>query len=137
MPIMTEAISKDDFERAEQGLPPLKKKAKPRPEPEPPKVEKLLTFKDLPWDRFVRLVSVRQNVLKNKDRMRFIGYDVAIEFKYSPESIKTKGSKPLDKILSDEPIKDTFIQDGWFSEGDWLQFCRTFRRKVDLSILQM
>ena len=132
MPLMQEAMSRSEWERQEAGLPPLKKKKVARPEPEPPKVDKLLNFKDLPLDRFVRLVSVKRRTIKNKDGVSFIGFDVEMEIKY-----KGKKQKPLDKIMSEEPEAETYILSGWFPEGEWYQFCRSMRTRIDLSILQM
>src|SRR4030042_5142876 len=117
MPMMSEAVNKADWERAEAASPPLKRKVKPRPEPEHPKVNNQLAFKDLPLDRFVRLVTAKQNTLKNKDGMRFIGFDVAIEFK-----CKEKKKKPLEVIISDTVEPETYVQEGWLQEGDWYQF---------------
>jgi len=113
------------------GLPPLKKKKKvERPDPVPPKVDKLLSFKEVPLDRFVRLISVKRNNIKNKDGVSFIGYDAEMEIK-----VEVKSQKPLDKILSEEG--KTYILSGWFPEGEWMQFLRHMRSRIDLSMLQM
>lgn len=129
MPMMQEAMSKAEWERKEQGLPPLKKKKIVRKDPEPPKVENLLNFKDLPLDRFVRLVNAKRTTLKNKDGVSFIGFDVEMEIKNKDKK------KPLDKILAEEP--ETYTLSGWLPEGEWYQFCRSMRSRVDLSVLQM
>ena len=42
---------------------------------------------------------------------------------------------PLDKIMSEEP--ETYIISGWFPEGEWMQFLRHMRSRIDLSMLQM
>jgi len=130
MPLMQEAMSRDEWERKELGLPPLKKKKVERPDPVPPKVDKLLSFKEVPLDRFVRLISVKRNNIKNKDGVSFIGYDAEMEIK-----VEVKSQKPLDKILSEEG--KTYILSGWFPEGEWMQFLRNMRSRIDLSMLQM
>jgi hypothetical protein len=129
MPLMQEAMSREEWERKELGLPPLKKKKVERPEPTPPKVDKLLSFKEVPLDRFVRLISVKRNNIKNKDGVSFIGYDVEMEIKSKDKK------KPLDKILSEE--SETYLISGWFPEGEWMQFLRHMRSRIDLSMLQM
>ena len=131
MSLMQEAMSREEWERKELGLPPLKKKKKvERPDPVPPKVDKLLSFKEVPLDRFVRLISVKRNNIKNKDGVSFIGYDAEMEIK-----VEVKSQKPLDKILSEEG--KTYILSGWFPEGEWMQFLRNMRSRIDLSMLQM
>jgi len=130
MPLMQEAMSREEWERKELGLPPLKKKKVERPDPVPPKVDKLLSFKEVPLDRFVRLISVKRNNIKNKDGVSFIGYDAEMEIK-----VEVKSQKPLDKILSEEG--KTYILSGWFPEGEWMQFLRNMRSRIDLSMLQM
>jgi len=130
MPLMQEAMSREEWERKELGLPPLKKKKVERPDPVFPKVDKLLSFKEVPLDRFVRLISVKRNNIKNKDGVSFIGYDAEMEIK-----VEVKSQKPLDKILSEEG--KTYILSGWFPEGEWMQFLRNMRSRIDLSMLQM
>jgi hypothetical protein len=125
---MQEAMSREEWERQDKGLPPLKKEKIVRPEPNPPKVEKVIKFDAIPLDRFVRLLNVKRNMAKNEDGMRFIGYDVEMEIKY-----KAKKQKPLEKVLSEEEEKETYILSGWMPEGDWLQFVRTMRKQLDLN----
>jgi len=135
MPLMQEAMSRDEWERKELGLPPLKKKKVERPDPVPPKVDKLLSFKEVPLDRFVRLINVKRNNIKNKDGVSFIGFDVDMEIK-SAGTVKVKDkNKPLDKILAEE--SETYLISGWFPEGEWMQFLRHMRSRIDLSMLQM
>jgi hypothetical protein len=126
---MQEAMSRDEWERKELGLPPLKKKKVERPDPVFPKVDKLLSFKEIPLDRFVRLISVKRSNIKNKDGVSFIGFDVEMEIKSKEKK------KPLDKIISEDP--ETYILAGWFPEGEWMQFLRNMRSRIDLSMLQM
>ena len=129
MPLMQEAMSREEWERKELGLPPLKKKKVERPDPVFPKVDKLLSFKEVPLDRFVRLINVKRNNIKNKDGVSFIGFDVDMEIKAKEKK------KTLDKIMSEEP--ETYIISGWFPEGEWMQFLRHMRSRIDLSMLQM
>ena len=62
-------------------------------------------------DKVVRINAVRKNVLRNKEGVIFIGYDVEIEL---------KDSKPLQ---------------GWLLEGDLISFVPLIREKTDQVIL--
>ena len=125
MPMMNEAMSKSDWERQDSGLPPLKRKVPVRKDPEKPKNTDIIVFKDLPLDRFVRLVDAEPYSIKNKEGVRFIGYNVQFEIKYAEASKK----KPEDP--------QTYFIKGWMPEGEWLTFVRNMRGKVDFSNIQM
>lgn len=132
MALMQEAMTREDWERKEKGLPPIKKEKIVRPEPEHPKVERLVTCSSVPFDRFVRIISSKRNNLKNKDGVRFIGFDVEIEVKYKIQPKKADSEEAETK----EP-KENYVIAGWMPEGEWLQLLRSLRNKIDLSMLQM
>jgi hypothetical protein len=119
MALMRESMSKEDFDRAEQGLPPIKRTVAPRPEPEPPDVKERILFKDIPLDMFSRLLNARFRSMRNKDGMRFTGFDVEIEL-----SIK-EGKEEHTETLR-----------GWMPETEWLLFLRNARSKIDYKVVQ-
>jgi len=89
------AMSKEDFDRSEKGLNPRARVVVVRPEPEPPKVENLKTIADVPEGEEIEDVGQRMVSQKNKDGVRFCGYDIYLKFKSG-------------KALS-----------GWMDEGNW------------------
>jgi len=113
MPIMQEAIPKEDWERMDKGLPPIKRKQEPRPEPEKPKMNDQISLKKID---FQRLISVNRENRRNKDRTTFIGYIVKVEIK-DGAGIKTLG--------------------GWVPEEEWLEFLRYHRGKINMEALQV
>ncbi len=109
--IPKDAIPLEDWERIEQGLSPLPKKREIRPEPEFPKVENRIDFESIPLDKVMRINAVRKNVIKNKEGVRFIGYDIEIEL---------KDLKPLQ---------------GWLLEGELVRLVPLIREKTDQAML--
>ncbi len=99
MPIMTEALSKDEFERKERGERVVKSKPIPRPEPAFPKVPDLIKFNDISLSEFEKISSADMKRVKNEEGVNFIGYDVMIK-------LKTKTLR------------------GWMIEGDYLKLSR-------------
>ncbi len=124
MPLMQEAISKEDWERQEKGLPPVKVKKMPRPEPERPEIEHEIKFSDIPMDWFKSLDKADRNVLRNKDGMRFTGYDVEISLGKNKAGAITKEEMNIPKSMS-----------GWMQEGDFLQLVRTKRKEIDQQVI--
>jgi hypothetical protein len=113
MSLMNEAISREDFERQEKGLPPLKKDKIVRPEPEFPKVDNLIKFDDIPILDFERIVTSAMRRIKNKEGVNFIGYDVTILLKARrragrPTKEEEEAGEPQPRILK-----------GWMIEGDF------------------
>jgi len=109
--IPKEAVPMEDFLRMERGLPPRPKAKIIRPEPEFPKVDNQIKFESIPLDRVIGIERIRKNVLKNKDGIHFIGYDIQIE---------VRDSKPLQ---------------GWILEGDLVRLKPFIREKTDQAIL--
>ncbi len=124
-----EAMDLQDWERQDKGLPPLPKKKIVRKPIEMPEVENLLKFKDVPLDRFEKLVSARRNTIKNAEGARFIGYDVIITLKGNK-----KPGRPLTLKEGEEPQKlESKTISGWMQEGEWLELYRHIRDRIDLS----
>ncbi len=113
MALMQEAISREDWERQDKGLPPLKRKATPRPEPEKPDIKDQISLKKVD---FQRLLSVHRENRKNKEKVTFIGYIVKMEVKEGV-GVKTIG--------------------GWVPEADWMEFLRFNRGKINMEALQV
>jgi hypothetical protein len=110
--IPRDAVSLEDFERAEKGLPPLPKKKIIREEPEFPQIPNRIEFAKIPLDKLVRIEAIRKNVLKNKDGVRFIGYNIEIE------------------------MKDSKSLQGWIMEGDLYKCLPYLREKTDQALLR-
>lgn len=113
MALMQEAMSREDFERSEKGLPPLKKKSVPRPEPEKPKVKDQISLKGI---NFQGLLSVKRDNQRNAEGQIFIGYTVRMEVK-DGAGVKTLG--------------------GWVPESEWQEFMRYHRGKINMEALQV
>ncbi len=112
MVIPIDAVDKEDFDRAERGLPPRPKAKVIRKEPEFPQINNRIEFAKLDLKKVVRIEAIRKNVLKNKDGARFIGFDIIIEI---------SDGKPLE---------------GWMMEGDLFSLLPFVREKTDQVILQ-
>ena len=108
MTIPRDAISLDNFERQERGLPPRKNAQVSRPEPEPPEVEGQVKLEDIPNGE-IKDFSARSRSVRNEQGMRFTGFDVYIQF-----SDKTEVS-------------------GWILEGPFQQLkARIPKERIDL-----
>lgn len=78
MTIQKEAISLENFQRAEKGLPPQVRPKVIRPEPEKPEVADEIAFKDIPEDLIFEF-NARGCTFKNKDGVRFTGFNIYLE----------------------------------------------------------
>jgi len=108
MGVMNEAIPEEQYERIQRGLPPLPDTA-PRPTDfEMPKVQGQIARDKIKPDEVEKVSGVRR-VVRNREGVRFIGYDI---------SITTKG----DKVIS-----------GWMGESDlnWLRDNLRGRMELD------
>jgi len=122
MPLMKEAMSKEDFDRAEKGLAPIKKEKAVVPDPKKPITDKELFLSDVTaLGEFysVELVSASRKMVKNEDGVIFIGFDVLIDF------LSKDGEKS----------EDTPKLDGWMVEGEFLAFVRTYRKKINQNVI--
>lgn len=104
MPIMREAIDKEDFDRKEKGLSPRPKKKIVMPDPEAPMVEKRMTIKDIPIEDLMSFTEEKKTV-SNREGVKFIGFDVII---------RLRDKKPLL---------------GWMAEKDVLQLRQLVPRR--------
>jgi len=127
MALMKEAISKDDFERAEKGLPPLKLKKEPRPEPEKPEVQDEITFEDI--SGFIELLRAERKTIRNAEGIRFIGYSVEIMLEGKKKPGRPKESE------KEIPIEPTVLE-GWMCEGDFLKLVRTYRKDINSQVIK-
>ena len=126
--MMKEAMTKADFERQEKGLPPFKVVKPTREEPEKPEVENEILFKDIDASLFNELKSAKRSVIRNKEGMRFIGFDVVM-------SIYQKGAfGRAKKIENGKPI-DPEIITGWMNEGNFLELTRNFRETIKPQVI--
>ena len=121
---MTEAMPLEDFERMRKGLPPVKVKKVNRPEPEKPDIKNEIKFKDIPIDWFKSLDSAKRNTLKNKEGMRFIGYDVEISLGKNKAGAITNEEKNIPKSMS-----------GWMDEGNFMELVRTVRKQINPQVI--
>lgn len=128
MPIMTEAMSLEDFERMRKGLPPIKVKQIKRPEPEKPEIENEIKFEDI--KEFIALDSVKRSCLRNKEGIMFLGYDVTI--RVMSTASRGPGRPPKD---APEPIKEEQTLIGWMNEGEFLTLVRHFRNKINTQVI--
>lgn len=130
-PTMQEAVTKENFERMEKGLPPLKVKVEKRPEPTKPDVENEIKFKDIPVDEFVELEYARRNTVKNKEGIRFIGYDVSMILE-SP--MKRKPGRPKESE-KEEVLTESKNLIGWMNEGEFLTLVRHAKKKINPQVI--
>lgn len=125
MPIMNEAVSKEDFDLLERGIKPAKKKVTPRPEPEMPVIEQIVKVADIPENYTVKLEQAFRSIKKNKDGMRFIGYDVVIQLMPVPPEEKKAGRPPEPKTLT-----------GWMIEGEFMALLRKYSKQIDRQVIR-
>ncbi|HUV58521.1 MAG TPA: hypothetical protein VMW09_00220 [Desulfatiglandales bacterium] len=92
--MMKDAVSLENFERMERGLPPTPRPKVVRTEPEKPKVENEIRFKDIPEGEIFEF-SARNCTYKNSEGTRFTGYTIYLE------------------------MRDGNIIEGWLDEGNF------------------
>lgn len=128
MALMKEAMTKEDFDRSEKGLPPLKAVKVARPEPEEPEIDNWIKFKDVDVKLFASLDSAKRRTIKNREGVRFIGFDVSMQI-YQPGAFGRP--KEVEKGVPAKPETIT----GWMLEGDFLQLRRTFSKKINVDVI--
>lgn len=131
MALMKEAMSKEDYDRKEKGLPPLKRMSLVRPEPPKPVIDKEITMADVLDGYGVELESANRHPLKNEDGMLFIGYDVVINL--NPVSKKRGPGRP--KETESEPLEPKTL-DGWMPEGEFMALLRTYSKQIDRQVIR-
>ena len=127
MAIMQEAMTKDNFERTEKGLPPIEPKKVVRPEPQKPEIQDEITFKDITG--FIELLRAERKMIKNAEGMRFIGYSVEIMLEGKKKPGRPKESE------KEIPIEPTVLE-GWMGEGDFLKLVRTYRKEINSQVIK-
>jgi hypothetical protein len=119
--MLNEAVSKENWERMEKGLPPLKPKNVVLPDPPKPVISNELKLTDIPPNCDIQLDHAQRNTVRNEEGLRFIGFDVTITC--TPKK-KKPGKPPTGSI--DEPVTIS----GWMEEGTFLSFVRTYRNQI-------
>jgi hypothetical protein len=128
MALMKEAMSKEDWERAEMGLPPIKVIKPARPEPEKPQVENQIKFEDIDAKLFAELESAKRKTVKNPEGVRFIGFDVSM-------LMYQKGQFGRPKEIEKGVFAPPETVSGWMIEGDFLSLLRTHRKKINSQVI--
>jgi hypothetical protein len=119
--MLQEAMAKEDWERTEKGLPPIKREKIVRPEPKQPVLMDLIKYEDIPIDEFKELEYARRKMVKNEEGTRFIGFEVSI-------LLKRKPGRPKE---DEGPGTMT----GWMNEGDFLKLNRVMRKKINQAVI--
>jgi len=130
MSIMQEAMSREDWDRSEKGLPPVPKQKINKPEPERPRVENEIKFNDIPINDFVELEYARRKTVKNIQGVSFIGYEVSMVL----GPLKRKPGRPKESE-KDDIQGEPKILTGWMREGDFLSLVRTCRKKINVQVI--
>lgn len=126
--MMQEAMTRANFERTEKGLPPFKPEKIVRPEPEKPEIENEIKFKDIDTKLFADLKSANRKVIKNKEGVRFIGFDVSM-------SVYQKGAFGRPKKTEKGESVGPEIITGWMDEGNFLELTRTFKETIKPQVI--
>ena len=110
MPIMNEAMPKEEWKRRERGERIQKPKPIPRQEPAFPKVKDLIKFEDIPLTEFEKVMNAKMRRIRNEEGVNFIGYDV---------TILLKGKRGAGRPKEDESELPPRTLTGWMIEGDY------------------
>jgi len=130
MPIMSEAISKENWERIDKGLPPIPEKKIVKLEPEFPSIDNVIKFSDINLDEFDELKNANRKIIKNKDGVSFLGYEMTVSFK-PPK--RPPGRLP--KGQSADKFKIGRILGGWMPEGEFFKFYYKVRDKIQPNVI--
>jgi len=128
MTLMKEALSKEDYDRMEKGLPRLKPKKIVVPDPIPPVVDNEIAMNHILDGYEVSLAEAKKNIKRNEDGVMFIGFDVVIDLF---PARKKKPGRPKESGKKLEPI----TLEGWMLEGKFLEFVRTYRKQIDQQVI--
>ena len=119
MPIMQEAIDKEDWERMDKGLPPIPKPKIKMPIPSIPNIENQIKLDDIPIERIeFGGISFCRKAIENKEGYKFMGYEISI-------ILKRKQGRPKEDGKDDKPIS------GWISEPDFLKLRQLLGNRFD------
>jgi hypothetical protein len=121
---MQEAMTKENWERTEKGLPPIRPEKVEKPEPKKPDIKNEIKFDDIPMAEFSELEYARRQTIKNAEGVRFIGFEVSI-------ILKRKPGRPKESEKEEGPGTLT----GWMNEGDFLKLNRVMRKKINQQVI--
>jgi len=110
MPLMNEAMPKEEWERMQRGEKTNRPKPIPRTEPTFPKVKDLIKFEDIPLTEFDKVMNAKMRRIRNEEGVNFIGYDV---------TILLKGKRGAGRPKEDESEPSPRTLTGWMIEGDY------------------
>lgn len=133
MPLMQEAMTKENWERQERGLRPLKANTVKRPEPKKPDIDNEIKFEDIPIEDFVELEYAKRNTLKNEEGVRFLGYDVSMILNANAK-LKRKPGRPKESE-KEEVSNGPKTLSGWMDEGNFLTLVRHVRKKINPQVV--
>lgn len=117
-------MTKENFERMEQGLRPVKPKVEPRPEPKKPIVDNEVKLSQIPDGYTVKLEQAFRKSVRNENKVLFIGYEVLIELIPEPRE-KGPGRPPEPKTIM-----------GWMIEGEFLALLRKYSKQIDRQVIR-
>jgi hypothetical protein len=112
--LLREAMTKDNFDRVERGLSPLKPKVVERADPKPPSMDDEILSSDVKEGYKVKLEYANRVAKKNEEGVSFMGYEVKINLLLKKETLTLKG---------------------WMIEGEFLTFVRNNREQIDQSVI--
>ena len=128
--MLQEAVSKENWDRIEKGLAPLKPEKITRPDPEKPVVENEIKISDIPTGYDVELEQAKRKSIRNEQGVMFIGFDVTINLNPIPK--KRGPGRPKE---SEEGTPEPMTLNGWMPEGAFLTLIRTYRKKIDQQVI--
>ena len=117
MPLQREAMTQENFDRSEKGLPPIIPESLERREDVMPKVKNEIALSDIPPGE-IELLHAKRKSRKNSEGVTFVGYDVKIVV------LKKK-----------DPDSPDIVIDGWMIEGDFMQFVRNYRTTINQQVI--
>ena len=118
---MKGAMTQEEYERWDKGLPPLPQKKEPEPaEPEPPKVDNLLSLDKLELEKIGAVLEGRRKGIRNKDGVMFVGFNVTMKMR--------------DEMGKDGKIIPGKQLSGWMTGADFHKFRRILFRKGEVPL---
>ncbi len=125
MPLMNEAVSKENFELMERGQRPKKPTVEPKSDPAMPVIEQIVKVSDIRENYTVKLEQAFRSTKKNVDGVRFIGFEVLIELSPIIPKERGPGRPPEQKTLM-----------GWMQEGEFLSLLRKYSKQIDRQVIR-
>ncbi|MBM4322978.1 MAG: hypothetical protein FJ115_05390 [Deltaproteobacteria bacterium] len=97
--IPIDAVTKQNWQRMERGLPPVSEKKTPRKEPTPPKIDNQIRFEDVELTSGLKLLSKAGDHRRNSEGVLFTGYRVCIEIEPKRTLTGWIGDGDLSRLL--------------------------------------